>query len=74
LLVLVYFAVSLAVSGSMVFRGLTWPGIALLIGSIISFAAGSGGRGGTYMGQRRSAFIIGVTLLFAGTRSYSIRA
>jgi hypothetical protein len=66
LLVLFYFALSIFVSGNMIYRGMTWPGSALVIGSIIGFAAGSGARGGTYLGQRRSALIIGVILLFAG--------
>jgi hypothetical protein len=66
LLVFLYFVFSVVVSGSMIFRGMVWGGIALLIGSIIGFAAGSGARGGIYMGQRKSALTIGIVLLIVG--------
>ena len=65
LLVLLYFVLSIAVSGQMIYHGATWPGVALLIGSIVGFIAGSGARGGIYKG-RRSSLTIGIILLFAG--------
>jgi hypothetical protein len=66
LLVVVYFVLTVSVGGSMVWHGHTWPGIALIIGSIICFMAGSGARGGLYMGQRRSALAIGAVLALVG--------
>jgi hypothetical protein len=66
LLVLVYFVITLAVGGGMMWHGQAWPGIALVIGSILCFMAGSGARGALYMGQRRSGLVIGVVLFFIG--------
>jgi hypothetical protein len=66
LVVLVYFVLSVSVGGGMIWHGHTWPGIALIIGSIICFMAGSGARGARYMGQRRSALAIGAVLLLIG--------
>jgi hypothetical protein len=66
LLVFVYFVLSVIVSGKVIYDGATWAGVALLIGSIIGFVAGSGARGGSYLGQRKSALIIGIVLLVIG--------
>jgi vacuolar-type H+-ATPase subunit I/STV1 len=50
----------------MVFDGAIWAGVALLIGSLIGFAGGSGMRGAFYRGQKSSAVVIGAALALAG--------
>jgi hypothetical protein len=72
LLVLFYFALSIFVSGNMIYRGMTWPGSALVIGSIIGFAAGSGARGGTYLGQRRILLFAGMGVVFYSDVTVSV--
>lgn len=66
LFVLLYFVLTVSVGGGMIWYGQTWPGLALMIGSLICFMAGSGARGGLYIGQRRSPLAIGAVLLLIG--------
>jgi len=66
LLLFFYLVLTLVVSGRMVFDGAIWAGVALLIGSLIGFAGGSGMRGAFYRGQKSTAVVIGTALALAG--------
>jgi hypothetical protein len=66
LLLFFYLVLTLLVSGRLVFDGAIWAGVALLMGSVIGFAGGSGMRGALYRGQKSSALIIGGALALAG--------
>ena len=65
LLVLAYMAMTLIVGGFMLFDGMPWGGLAVIIGSLLGFAGGSGMRGSFYAGNRKSGLIIGAGLLIA---------
>lgn len=64
LLALIYIIVTLAIAAPMLVHGLLWGSAALIIGSALGFAGGSGLRGALYLGQRKTSIIIGMGLLF----------
>jgi hypothetical protein len=62
----IYIIITIVVAASMLFRGMGWDTGALLLGSLLGFAGGSGMRGAIYLRQRTSGFIIGALLLISG--------
>jgi hypothetical protein len=66
ILLFFYLILTVVVSGRMLFDGAVWGAIALLVGSLLGFAGGSGMRGAFYSGQKSSAIIIGGALALAG--------
>lgn len=66
ILLFFYLIVTVVVSGRMLFDDAVWGAIALLVGSLLGFAGGSGMRGALYSGQKSSAVIIGGALTLAG--------
>lgn len=65
-LLFIYIVATLIISGSLLFQTAIWSGIALLIGSFLGFAGGSGIRTSLRLGNGKSGVILGIALLFAG--------
>jgi hypothetical protein len=65
-LLLFYLGVTLWGSASLLFGGNIWKGAAVLLGSTLCFAGGSGMRASVYLGQKQSGLIGGIILAVAG--------
>lgn len=66
LLLFFYLVVTFFVSGFLIYDGFVWGGTALLLGTLIAFAGGSGARSCLYLGLKRRAWVLGGILFFAG--------
>ena len=66
MLVFFYIVMTIFISGFMFFDGAIWGGLALLIGALLGFGGGSGMRGASYVGNRKSGAVLGLALLMAG--------